>query len=87
MDLRPSLVQVECYAGFKGDERPVAFREGERRVAVREMVDAWYGPDHAYFKLWGDDGRLYLMRHDLEDDTWEIIRGDAPGSSFSWRKP
>ena len=87
MNKQSAPVHVECYAGFKGDERPVAFHEGARRVAVREIADVWYGPDHAYFKLVGDDGRLYLIRHDLEDDTWEIIRQNTPGSSLSRRTP
>jgi len=85
MDIPAWPIQVECYAGFKGNERPLALHHGGRRVAVREVADAWRGPDHAYFKLWGDDGRLYVVRHDLEDDTWQILQQDAPGSSGSRR--
>jgi hypothetical protein len=71
-------VQVECYAGYKGAERPLAFRHGDRRVAVRDIVDTWYGPDHAYFKLTAEDGWLYLIRHDQGTDVWELILTEAP---------
>ena len=69
----PCALQVECYAGHKGDERPAAFRHGGRQVRVAAVVDRWYGPDHAYFKLLGDDGVLYLIRNDQETDGWELI--------------
>lgn len=69
----PFALQVECYAGHKADERPLAFRHGGRQVRVADIVDRWYGPDHAYFKLLGDDGALYLIRHDQETDGWELI--------------
>lgn len=74
------LLTVECYAGTRADERPVAIRLGERRVAVREIVDRWYGEDHAYFKLIGEDGSLYLIRQDRGCDIWELIFMEVPTS-------
>jgi hypothetical protein len=71
-------LRVECYAGYAADERPVAFRLGERRIAVREIVDRWYGEDHAYFKLTGEDGVRYLLRQDRWRDTWELILMEVP---------
>ncbi len=64
---------VECYAGYTADERPLAFRLGERRIMVRELLDRWLGEDHAYFKLAGDDGARYIIRQDRTTDTWEVI--------------
>lgn len=69
---------VECYSGTRADERPVTIRLGERRIAVREIVDRWYGEDHAYFKLIGEDGALYLIRQDRGCDIWELILIEAP---------
>ncbi len=66
-------ISVESYSGYRADERPVAFRLRERRIAVREILDRWYGEDHAYFKLTGEDGALYVLRQDRECDTWELI--------------
>ena len=31
-------IQVECYAGYRGEEEPRAFTLGERRFKVLELV-------------------------------------------------
>jgi hypothetical protein len=71
---------VESYSGYAADERPVAIQLGARRIAVRELVDRWYGEDHAYFKLAGEDGTVYLIRQDRTADTWELIRMEVPAT-------
>jgi hypothetical protein len=65
-------LRVECYAGYKGEETPRAFHLGDRRVEVKEVLDQWLAPDHRYFKVRGDDGGLYILRHDGPTDTWEL---------------
>lgn len=65
------FLKVATYSGHKGDERPTAFSLGGRIFVVKEIVDRWYGPNHAYFKLVTDDGNLYVLRHDLKD-FWEM---------------
>jgi hypothetical protein len=69
-------VQVDCYAGYKGEQTPRAFTVGDRRVAVQEVLDQWLAPDHRYFKIKGDDGGLYILRHDIESTDWEITLSD-----------
>jgi len=69
---------VETYSGARADERPLALHLCERRVAVRVVLDRWLGEDHAYFKLVGEDDVRYLIRHDLQFDTWELILMDVP---------
>ncbi len=73
-------IQVECYAGHKADETP-------RRVLVdgvwceaEEVIDRWYQieslpewPRADYFKIRADQ-REYLIKHDLEADTWFLVR-------------
>lgn len=71
---------VECYSGYAADERPVAIRLGERRILVQTIIDRWLGEDHAYFKLAGEDGLVYLIRQDRTTDTWELIHMES--SSF-----
>lgn len=66
-------VRVEEYSGHKVAERPRAFYLGERRVAVEEVLDRWYGEDHDYFKVRGDDGYNYILRRDRGEDTWEMM--------------
>lgn len=75
-------LRVECHAGHRGEETPRRLWLGDRKVEVEEVVDRWYGPDHRYFKLRGDDGALYLVRHDEPADRWELTlfqrEGPAP---------
>ncbi len=65
-------VGVECYAGHRGEQTPRVLLLGDRRIDVIEVVDAWLGPDHRYFKLRGANGDTYLVRHDEQSDTWEL---------------
>jgi len=85
---RPSFrVSVDCYAGHRGEETPRRFSLGARRIEVVEILDRWLDPDHRYFKLLGDDGDLYILRHDAESDAWEmtlyrrgeVTPGEPPG--------
>jgi hypothetical protein len=66
--------RVECYAGYRGEETPRAFYLGDRRVEVGEVVERWLDPEHRNFKVRGDDGGLYILRHDVDKDRWEIAR-------------
>ena len=73
MDEQPALtIRVECYAGHRGEQTPRALILKRRRIAVAEVLDAWLAPDHRYFKLKGEDGHLYLVRHDERAGTWEL---------------
>jgi len=70
-------LRVECYAGYRADERPEVFWLRQRRIAVREILDRWLGEDHAYFKVTGEDGVRYTLRHDERHDQWELILMEA----------
>jgi len=72
------LVRVECYSGYRADERPEAFWLRERRIPIREILDRWLGEDHAYFKVTGDDDIRYILRRDDHRDCWEMILMEAP---------
>ncbi len=71
-DQRLLTISVECHAGHRGEQTPRALILGDRRIAVAEVVDAWLAPDYRYFKLRGDDGNTYLVRHDERSSTWEL---------------
>jgi hypothetical protein len=72
----PPFLRVECYAGHCADTQPRRFWLGVRAVAVTAIIDRWLDPRHRYFKLCGDDGGIYLLRHDTEDDRWELTLFD-----------
>lgn len=65
-------VRVECYSGFKGDERPVRFIIGDRTFEIVDIDDRWYSPDAIYFRVHADDGNVYLLRHDEIQDIWSL---------------
>jgi hypothetical protein len=67
-------LRVECYAGYRGEELPRRFSIGEREIRVEAILDRWLAPDHRYFKVKGDDGDVYILRHASEEDGfWELI--------------
>ncbi|MCL5005494.1 MAG: hypothetical protein M1404_03085 [Acidobacteria bacterium] len=66
---------VECYAGYKADERPLRFRscgKGARTFEVEAVLDQWYGLGYRCFKVRADDGNLYVLRHDETEDFWVL---------------
>ena len=65
-------IGVECYAGHRGEQTPRTLILEDRRIVVAEILDAWLAPDHRYFKLRGEDGHTYLVRHDEGAGTWEL---------------
>ncbi|MCW8964865.1 MAG: hypothetical protein OQL16_13800 [Gammaproteobacteria bacterium] len=74
---QPSRVRVECYAGHRADEEPRRFFIGEREIKISETIDRWLDPQHRYFKVRGDDGGIYILRHDVDSDTWEMTLFDS----------
>lgn len=87
----PRRLQVECYAGYKADERPMRFSfvptssypadssldaalpgSPIRQYSVIELLDRWYGPGYECFKVRADDRNLYILRHELGEDTWQF---------------
>jgi hypothetical protein len=68
------IVRVECYSGYKAEERPIRFRLDGQDHKVEEVVDQWQSPDATYFKVRSDDGNTYLLRHSQspQEDTWTL---------------
>ena len=71
-DARIPAVDVECHAGYRGEETPRRFRLGERQVEIAEVVDSWLAPDYRYFKVQDTQGDLYILRNDVASDRWEL---------------
>ena len=66
------VVDVECHAGYRGEETPRRFRLGERQVEIAEAVDSWLAPDHRYFKVKDSQGDLYILRNNVAAERWEL---------------
>ncbi|HEU5411311.1 MAG TPA: hypothetical protein VFU57_09850 [Candidatus Acidoferrales bacterium] len=65
-------IRVECYSGRRADERPLRFFAGEHVYEVKSVEDKWYSPDATYFRVIADDGNLYVLRHDEQNDIWTM---------------
>ena len=68
-------LQVDCYSGRKADERPVRFRLDENEYLVEELLDQWYGPHDAFYKVRADDGNLYILRREtsIPEGAWHLV--------------
>jgi hypothetical protein len=66
------FVLVECYSGYRADERPLRLHliDGPREVVAIE--DRWYSPGATYFRVLADDGGSYLLRHEEAQDVWTL---------------
>ncbi len=65
-------IDVECHAGYRGEETPRRFQLRDRQVEVVAVLYQWLAPDHRYFKVRGDDGDVYILRHDPVRHVWEL---------------
>ncbi len=65
-------IKVECYAGYKAEQRPIRFILGERAFEVREIEDQWYSPSSRYFRVRASDGNVYILCYDEEEDRWRL---------------
>ena len=67
-----SKVRVECYAGHRGDERPVRLWLGEQVLLVTEVEDKWYSPGETYFRVRVEGGDRYVLKHVEARDVWSL---------------
>jgi hypothetical protein len=74
------LLKVECYAGYRGDQRPLRFTLGDRTYEIREVEDQWYSPGASFFRVRAEDGNLYILRRDEIQDQWTLEGFRAPRS-------
>ncbi|MBN1546967.1 MAG: hypothetical protein JW902_09930 [Syntrophaceae bacterium] len=72
-------IQVECYSGYKANERPTAFHYRDRRWEIAEVEDRWYeggvtpgSPDIDYFKVRTTEGEVFILRYLSQLDAWSI---------------
>ena len=65
-------INVECHAGYRGEETPWRLLVGDRPVEVVKVIDRWLAPDHRYFKCIGADDATYIVRNDTESGSWEL---------------
>ena len=74
-------IQVSCYSGFKGEERPAAFQYRGKELRVEEIIDRWIehsvgtqGSPRWCFRLRADDDHEYILSYDPSQDGWYMIK-------------
>lgn len=65
-------LRVLCHSGYRASEEPRGFILGEKKLDVTAVVDRWYGPDRAYYKITADDGNTYIIAYDEKNDEWDL---------------
>jgi hypothetical protein len=70
--LADRLLLVECYAGYKGDERPVRVSIDEQMLDVDEVEDRWYSPGATYFRVLLTNGERYVLRREDAQELWTL---------------
>ena len=68
-------IEVDCYSGYKVDERPVHFRLDGHEYLVEELLDQWYGHNDVFFKVRASDGNLYILSHESSSPAgrWRLV--------------
>jgi hypothetical protein len=74
------IVGVECYAGYKADERPVRVLLDRQTVEIAVVEDRWYSPGSTYFRIQLRNGERYVLRRQEAQDVWtiEAFRAASP---------
>ncbi len=65
-------IQVHISLDETGAEKLRRVRFDGREISVADNIDQWHGAGYDYFKVRGDDGNLYILRHSKTSPYWEL---------------
>lgn len=66
------VIRVQCYSGYKGDQRPVRLQLGGLMVDIAEVEDRWYSPGATFFRVLLSNQERYVLRRDDAQDVWTL---------------
>lgn len=66
-------LSVNTYSGYKGEKTPRSFTLEGHTLHVQHVIDRWYSETHSYFRVKASDGQRYVLRLDLDEDSWELV--------------
>lgn len=72
-------VRVECYSGYKADERPVRIVLETQTLEITDVEDRWYSPGATYFRVLTKSGDHYVLRRDDAQNAWTLTAYRAAG--------
>jgi hypothetical protein len=74
------VIKVECYSGYKVNERPIAFVYQGKQWEIADIIDHWYEgefepgrPAMDYFKVRTAEGNEFLLRYNSLFDAWAVL--------------
>jgi hypothetical protein len=73
------LVRVECYSGFKAEERPVRIVFEAQTLEIIEVEDRWYSPGARYFRVLTKSGDRYVLRQEEAQGVWSLTAFRSAG--------
>jgi hypothetical protein len=76
-------IRVECYSGYRADERPLRFVLRGREFRVEELDGQWHSAENTYFRVRADDGNFYVLRHHEIQDIWTLDGFRAARESYA----
>jgi hypothetical protein len=65
-------VQVECHAGYRGNETPRRFHLEGKTIEIAAILDRWKEPGALLFRVQSTAGRVYLLCRDEQSGRWDI---------------
>ena len=69
---------VHTVPGYQGVETPHVFYLGGHRLLVAGILESWTDHPNRYFQVVTDDGRRFLLRHDLTLGAWQLAAVYGP---------
>ena len=64
-------IRVEFDSTATAEPAPAFVWFGKRRLAVRAVLDRWYGTNRRWWKVDTEDGQ-YVLRRDDSTGEWEL---------------
>ncbi len=65
-------VKVECYAGYRANERPLRMTLGEQTLEIVKVEDRWHSPGETYFRVCVKGGDRYVLKYVEAQDVWSL---------------
>jgi hypothetical protein len=66
-------IRTDFHPDDRAGTAPRHFYFDGRQVEIMETIDQWYGPDHRYLKVRGNDGSLYILHFNEPHSEWTLI--------------
>ncbi len=69
----PSERCIKAAVTCNAEQVPVRFELGKQLIEISDVQDRWLSHDHRYFKVGSASRNIYILRYDVEQDTWELV--------------